>query len=501
MEKLTLLISLTLLPLFSVFSQVETIKRIEFELKEGFASHDLAKFDDNGILFYSKSTDKKGKTRQWKIEQYSTDLELLDTKFIEIPSKQFLDETYSNTTDLYLFFSDKKATYSLFKINAKTLKIEKVIGSFPPKVNVNEIRVIDDYVYFDANIKRAPMLFSLNIKTGKQNLIPITLSGYNPKDLIIEDVQVMDNSKEVLVYINAYMKGSHDIFILRFNNEGEKKSTTNLTENQDMKLSSISASFIEKGVYLYTGTYSKRSSTSSQGVYLCKTVNDEVKFIKFYNFLEFDKFLSYLPEKKQAKNKCQKTKKKAQGKELEINYLMVSHDIMLINGTYLYVGEAYYPTYRTETYTSYVNGKPVTRTRTVFDGYQYTHATIVGFNQQGEKLWDNTFEMWPSYKPYFRKKFITSSIEDDRKLNLLFSSRSEIKAMTFFSNGEVSKEEVYSFIETGSEKDKVKYSYSNLEYWYGKYFLAHGRQLIKNKEEAIGNKKREVYFINKITYK
>ena len=208
-----------------------------------------------------------------------------------------------------------------------------------------------------------------------------------------------------------------------------------------------------------------------------------------------------MPEKKQAKINAKKQKKKAQGKELEINYLMVSHDIMLINGTYLYVGEAYYPTYRTETYTSYVNGKPVTRTRTVFDGYQYTHATIVGFNQQGEKLWDNTFEMWPSYKPYFRKKFITSSIEDDRKLNLLFSSRPEIKAMTFFSNGEVSKEEVYSFIETGSEKDKVKYSYSNLEYWYGKYFLAHGRQLIKNKEEAIGNKKREVYFINKITYK
>ncbi|MBW6484411.1 MAG: hypothetical protein K0B10_15315 [Vicingaceae bacterium] len=104
MKKHALLISLALLPFFSVFSQVETVKRIEFELKEGFASHDLAKFGDNGILFYSKSTDKKGKTRQWKIEQYATDLELLDTKFIEIPSKQFLDETYSNTTDLYLFF-------------------------------------------------------------------------------------------------------------------------------------------------------------------------------------------------------------------------------------------------------------------------------------------------------------------------------------------------------------------------------------------------------------
>lgn len=42
MKKLTLLISLVLLPLFSIFGQVETIKRIEFELKEGFDFHDLA---------------------------------------------------------------------------------------------------------------------------------------------------------------------------------------------------------------------------------------------------------------------------------------------------------------------------------------------------------------------------------------------------------------------------------------------------------------------------
>jgi len=71
MEKLTLLISLTLLPLFSVFSQVETIKRIEFELKEGFASHDLAKFDDNGILmvYYSirKVRTKKEKQGNGKL--------------------------------------------------------------------------------------------------------------------------------------------------------------------------------------------------------------------------------------------------------------------------------------------------------------------------------------------------------------------------------------------------------------------------------------------------
>jgi hypothetical protein len=483
------------------FAQVETKKRIEFELKEGYASHDLAEFKDNGILFYSKSTDKKGKTRKWKIEQYNTSLELKNTEFLTIPKDQLLDESYTTDTDLYMFFTSKKGVYSFFRINAKTLKIKKITGSIPKKANVFEIHVIDDIVFFDAKIKKAPMLFKLNLQSERQDLIPITLSGYDPKSLSIEDVQIVEESKQVMVYINAYNKKAHDLYVIQFDNEGDKKMTLNLTKGHEMKLSSVSASYLGNNSYIYTGTYSEKSSSSSQGVYLCKTKGKTVSFFKFYNFLDFDKFLSYLPEKKQAKIEKKKAKKAKKGKELKLNYLMASHDIKVVNGKFIYLGEAYYATYRTETYTTYVNGKSVTRTRRVFDGYQYTHAVLAGFDEKGEKLWDNTFEMWPSYKPYFAKKFITTSIDNDKKLNLLFASRVEIKTMSFYDNGEVYKEKEYSYVDTSDDDDIVKSSYSNLEHWYGKYFLAHGTQRIKNKTEKTGKKKRSIYFINKVSYK
>ncbi|MCO6500112.1 MAG: hypothetical protein J5I47_07005 [Vicingus serpentipes] len=483
------------------FAQVETKKRIEFELKEGYESHDLAQFKDNGILFYSKSTDKKGKTREWKIEQYNTSLELKKTEFLTIPKDQYLGKSYTTDTDLYMFFSSKKGVYSFFKINARTLKIKKITGTLPSKAIVFEIHVINDIVFFDAKIKKSPMLFKLNLQSERQDLIPITLSGYDPKYLSIEDIQVIEEANEVMVYINAYDKKEHDLYVIQFNNEGDKKSTFNLTKGHDMKLSSVSASYLGDNAYAYTGTYSDKSSTSSQGVYLCKTKGKIVSFFKFYNFLDFDKFLSYLPEKKQEKIEKKKVKKAKKGKEFKLDYRMASHDIMVINGQFVYLGEAYYATYRTETYTTYVNGKATTSTRTVFDGYQYTHAVIAGFNEKGEKLWDNTFEMWPSYKPYYAKKFITSSIDNDKKLNLLFASRTKIKTMSFYDNGEVYKENDYSYVETNDDEDKVKYSYSNLEHWYDKYFLAHGRQTIKNKTEDIGKKKRSVYFINKVSYR
>lgn len=483
------------------FAQIETTKRIEFELKEGYDNHDIAVFGDNGILFYSKSTDKKGKNANWKIEQYSTDLELKNTEIIEFPENQFLNETYTTETDLYLFFTSKKNDYSLFRINAKTLKIDKIKGALPDKADIFEIHVIDDMVYFDAKIKKAPMLFTLNVKSGEQGLVPITLSGYDIKNLGIEDVQVIEKSKEVLVYINAFKKKDHNMYVIRFDKEGNKQSTFNLTKGHTKKLSSISASYIGKNKYIYTGTYSEKSASTAQGVYLCSSNNDEVVFFKFYNFLDFDKFLSYLPEKKQEKIEKKKAKQESKGKELEIDYLMATHNIIDIDGKFVFLGEAFYATYRTETYTTYVNGKPVTRTRRVFDGYQYTHSVVAGFDKDGEKLWDNTFEMWPSYKPYFKKKFITTSIDGDRKLNLMFSSVDKIKTMSFYSNGEVSKAESFAYIETTDEADKVKRSYSNMDHWYDRYFIAHGEQTIINKEEKAGHKKRKVYFINKISYK
>ena len=56
------------------------------------------------------------------------------------------------------------------------------------------------------------------------------------------------------------------------------------------------------------------------------------------------------------------------------------------------------------------------------------------------------------------------------------------------------------FIETGHVNDKTRRTYSNIDHWYDKYFIAYGSQTIKNKEDKDVEKKRKVFFINKIKY-
>lgn len=485
-------------------AQVQNIKRIEFELKEGYSNHEFAKFGDNGILLYSKSDELVEGVYEWKIERYSTDLELSETTFIKVPKGQRLDETFENETNLYLFFKSKKGAYNIFEVNAKTLEIRKSQGILPKKIWLKEFRVIQNTAFLTGSIKGEPTIYTINFQTGEKNLRPILVNGYKSNKLSIENVQIQDQTNELFVYMNAYLKKEHDIHILRFDSNGEKKDALNLTADIDQKLSSISASYISDNEYVYTGTYSDRSSRSSQGVYICKSTNGKKDFIQFYNFLEFEKFLSYLPEKRQAKIEKKKKKKEKKGKELKLNYQIASHNIIIKDDKYIFIGEAYYPTYRTETYTTTgANGTTVTHTRTVFDGYRYTHATVAAFDKKGARLWDQTFEMFPSYKPFYVKKFISVSTDSKNKIDLLFSSRSSIHSISFSENGEIINDDNYDLIETGSEDDKVRYSLSNMDHWYGSYFLTHGLQKIKNKEEKEkrGKKKRKVYFINKISYK
>ncbi|MCB0739101.1 MAG: hypothetical protein KDC92_16445, partial [Bacteroidetes bacterium] len=199
------------------------------------------------------------------------------------------------------------------------------------------------------------------------------------------------------------------------------------------------------------------------------------------------------------------TKKEKKGKELVFSYRIAMHGIIKVDDGYMFLGEAYYPTYRTETYTttSTVNGvtTTTTNTRQVFDGYQYTHAILSKFNEDGKLIWDQIFEMWPSYKPFVVKHFISIAERNQNSLKLVFASRSRITSKSFDFNGTIIQESESEEIETNFENDKTKSSFSNIDYWYDNFFIAYGEQKIKNtKDDTRQKRKRKVYFINKIKY-
>lgn len=485
------------------FAQVNYQKRIEFDMKDGFDNEEIHAFGKNGFIMSSRSDETEKGEAEWRYELFNTELESVKTKTVKINKKFYVDESFSNSMGLCAFYRDRKGNFSIVSVSASDLEVNQVEGKLPKKSYVNDMVVLGDYAFLSTVAKKKHFIVAVNRETGKSNLIPVIIKDYSAKKTYIRRMQVLDASDEILVFVEiAVGKKKNEIYIIRLNSKGEKTDTYHLSSKFEENIIDISGTSIGTDEYVFTGTYSRNNIATSEGLFFCKFNQSKVEFIKFFNFSQLKEFFNYLPERQQKKVEKKIKKKEKKGKEIVFSYRIADHPVIRIDSDFLFLGEAYYPTYRQEAYTTTrtINGVVTTTTqyRTVFDGYQYTHAVLAKFNDRGELIWDQSFEMWPSYKPYFIKRFISVAGMEQQAINLVFASRGFIMSKSFSFGGDVLQNRKSAPIETGLSGDKSKYSFSNIDFWYDTYFLAYGNQVIKNTEDKSVKRKRKVYFISKV---
>lgn len=506
MHKKTVFFILLLLWSFYSTAQLSYEKRVEIDLSNEISDTRLIEFGKKGFILLSKIAEPVDGNSEWKIDFYGVDLLLVKSKSLILPRKFFLYEFFIDKENLYAFFKDSKGNYNLVKVNAENLSSKETKGSLPKKTYVKDMVVSGNCAYFSATIKNESFLYTVKLESGERKFIPIVVdSKLSGKKISLLSFQTLDESKEVLLYVNTTIsKTKSNIYILKFNDRGEKESTFNLTQNLSQNIIDISGSKIGDNKYVFTGTYSTKSTNTSEGMFFCQLTNKTMDYIKFYNFMDFKNFLDYMPAKQKEKFEKKKSKKESQGKEFSIYYHLASHEIIPTEDGYLFLSEAYFPTYRTETHTTttFVNGRATTQThtRTVFDGYQYTHAVVAKFDNEGTMKWDQSFAMWPSYKPYTVKRFIAIAEQNKDNIKLLFSMGNVITYKSINFDGSESQNNRSSTIETNYSGDVTKYSYSNIDYWYDDYFICFGSQKIKNKTEKEVDRKRNIFFISKVKF-
>lgn len=505
MKKNLLFVSLFALMVTGI-SQISYEERIEFELKDGYSDEKIIVFGELGFIMTSKNKEDVGEKQEWKYEQFSTNIESINTVNILINKKY---SPYANFTDVfntYTFFQDRKGHYSLVAVEASSLNYSIINGVLPPKSNVLGMSVLGDFAFLKLIIKKAPYLYIVNMKTEEMRLLPITIKDYKPQKISMREIQVLPEANELFLYLKVQIeKKISNTYVIRLNNQGEQEGLFNLSKNINKNIIDISASKIDDYKYIYTGTYSSETLSTSEGVFFCQTSDDNVDFVKYYSFVNLSNFLKYLPERSLNKIEKKKKKKERKGEEFVINYQIAAHNIIPVEDGFLFLGEAFYPTYRTETRTTttYVNGRMSTTyyTVTVFDGYQYTHAMLCKFDFEGNMEWDQIFEMWSAYKPFHVKKFISIASQNANAINLVYSSRNKITAKSIDYEGMVLQDSQSEEIQTNFEGDKTRSSFSEIDFWYDNYFIAYGQQKIKNTDgEGSPKKKRSVFFVSKIKY-
>lgn len=484
--------------LCSYFStaQITTEKRIEFDLRNGYSGETIYESTKGFFVLESKADNYVDGKTEIKYDLYNGNLELEKTANVLVPRKMMFRELYYNDDFVYNMYATKSGEFMIVGVQMNTLDITKTTGVLPPKAYLKSMKILGDQAYFLATIKKAPIIYMVDLSSGKGTTIPVTIGAFSPKKISSENYQILEKTNEILLFARAYVnKGIAELHMIRISEEDNMDKAVIIAGVGDKSIVSISGCRINPNKIIITGTYAKKG-LMSEGIFFGEVEDGAVSYIRYYNFLDLKDFLSYLPEKRQEKIEKKKAKKEAQGKELTLDYWIADHDVIVLDDGYLLLGEAYYPTYRTETYyTTGANGVMIAHTRTVFDGYQYTHATLGKFSKEGELMWDVCFEMSPSYKPFYVKRFIAISEQTATQISMVYTSRNEIVSKTVGFDGNIISDEKWDLIATGNENEKTKRTFSNVDYWYGNYFLAYGNQVVKS-----GKEKRKVYFVNKIGF-
>jgi hypothetical protein len=482
-----------------------TENRVEIDLNDGHFNEDFFTFGENGFVLKSFSyQDGRRGDLYLHHDLYDTNMVLVGEQAEAIDKRNYFYSSFQGAQKVYHLSYARKMPFVIYEYDAankSTRNYNIPSDELAGLNNIHSFYVVNQRAVAIGVTKTKSYLLFFDLDKETVQATPILVEGFKSKRTFPINVEFIDEKNLFYLSVRAYKSVfSSSAYLQTIDLEGQLSALQKINEGTDKVIKTITVGGVSNDEIAIAGTYSSVVNGASNGIYFATSVNGIVDNISTYNFLEIPNYTSYLPQKTQQRVEKKKERAAKRGKELEANQLIMMHDLIPVDDDFLIIAEAYYPTYRTETRTTYVNGKPTTTTVQVFDGYQYTHALVAKFNSKGEMLWSQVFKMYLWYKPMRAKQFIRIAGREQNSIKLVYADGRNIYSKSFSFDGEVLSEKTSNPINTTNENDKIRASYSDVIYWYDKYFLSYGSQSIKNKTDDDVKRKRNVLFMNKISF-
>lgn len=492
-----LVFSLCLALASSVQAQIEQLIRKDLALKDDGVGRALT-LSDKGVLMHGPV--KRDGAEDWRIRHLDTNLEEIGSLSFAVPNKYKAigHIRQEDNSRVYFLFMNAKSAYEIKIYNVEKRTLRTVSGTFPVKFKPKDLKILKASLFLSGTAKKKEVLFRLDTRTGTNKLVLLPGLG---KQLTILDVSPYEEKGQVAVSVRhgKSRKVLENTFEVCFYDEsGEKSRAPFRIQNEPMRTTlNAKVSWLGEDHFLFAGSYSADKNLAANGLYMAEFKKGEQIFIQYHNFQNMENFSSYLPEKQMERARKRVEKKKAKGKENAIAIAVITHPIFHHNEQYVLVAEAYYPTYTTYTTTTFVNGQPMTQFHQVFNGYQYTHAVVLGLDRSGNKLWDHAFGMYLDQKPYSLILNIVG-VQTEEDIRLLYGNKATLKSLRIKNDNSVVEQDLGEVTLASENQELKRAGWVNSQFWYGTYFLVHGQQRIKGSEDGKSDKRSNVYFVSKV---
>lgn len=395
----------------------------------------------------------------------------------------------------YDFSKNNFEVYSIDQSNGNFFKYS--IRNFIP-FSPSEFQVTEKAAIIGGYYNQVPVVIYYSFETEKSRVLPGLL---NENGELTQVKVYPDGTFEVLISARNF-KGQQTVWMKNYDAEGNLQSNLAL-EPEDYKHLIFARSIkTSNNMQLVAGVFGGRNSLYSRGLFLASIDPSGMQQLRYYNYGDLENFFKYMKAKREQRVKERIERRKIKGKKTKFSYRFLVHEIVPYKNQYILLGEAFFPRYVSADRGYYGFFNPNVnyynayyRDGRIFDGYHYTHAVVMGFDQNGNLLWDNSFEI-NDVKTYTLEQFVKLEVQGD-KIALLYLYDNELRTKIIKDN-QVLEGKTFEGIKVNSRDEIVKREQNTtnrLDYWYGDYFFAYGTQEVANPITG----KRRVFFINKIT--
>jgi hypothetical protein len=499
------------LPLFLIacsqlsFGQASNNTRFEIPLHDRQTDPYLVEsLGENGILVYGEMFTEQGTA----LEVIRVDTALQEVWRGFIPTDRHMVHIFTEYRNLKAFFLFRDRFNAAGKFQIVAVDVTK--GSYSSfevttllPFNPTNFVTTGDAALIGGYFNYRPLVLYFSFGTQMSKILP----GFFNEVGEINQIRTHSDGTVDIIVSSKNLEKKRCLWIRSYDKAGDLTKTIVLQPDDDKHLLYGRSIQTSGGDLLVSGVYG-RYTEYSRGIFVARVNVFGEYQINYYNFADLQRFFNFMKARREQRVKERIERRKVKGKKMRFNYRIMVDELIPYGDQFVMLGEAFYPHYSYASrvtgamvYSARQYGTPFTRGDLVFDGYQFTHAAVIGFDKSGKLLWDNSFEI-NDIRTFQMQQFVKILPQEDR-IVLLYLYDNIIRTK-IIKGSEILEGKTFSALEMKFIDDIVKdkdTQKSTLDYWYNGVLFASGVQQIRNTRDLGVGVARRVFFINKLDYK
>jgi hypothetical protein len=497
--------------------QIVQTERLELPFSYTEENYLMTSAGGKGLILFRESKKRVNKKRPWEILIVDTSLNEKLNVTAEVSNKYTIMGYEYREGYFYLLFNNSSSS----KSDLYLVKVSVEDGSITDHEIDNELTmepshllINDRAIVLGGYISYRPTFMVFDYINKNVKVVP----GFFNRQSEVLDFNYDEKHDSYNVLMGQKNAVNHnELAIKSFDSNGKVLVDEKYEFDDNLRALNGKVIISKSNKIVVSGSFATNNSYYSQGYYFGNITPGTALSMKYIGFTEVSHFFDYMKPKRAEKIKTKINKSKTSSSPYEFKTQAYVHGLSEGDGEFLLISELYKPefsnanssvgselmddnrrTYRNNTGQKYVNRYSRLTNTQGASHISYHESVVLALDESGRLIWDQSIPL--EEKETLALEQVAEVYKKDENGVLIYKKDGDLVYKAFDLAQENSADSTVA-INTFKENDEVVYHserQGRVQYWYENNFIVWGYQKVNNDQFAEADKKRNIFFINKL---